>query len=60
LDSQATIRLNHGVSVIVSGENMTNEAFGFYSGSSIYLDQREYYKPTYSLGLRWTPLREKQ
>ena len=60
LDSQATIRLNHGLSVIVSGENMTNEVFGFYTGSPIYVDQREYYKPTYSFGLRWTPLREKQ
>jgi TonB-dependent receptor len=59
LDAQATMRLNHGLSVLVSGENINNEVFGFYTGSRIYVDQREYYKPTISVGFRWTPLSEK-
>jgi hypothetical protein len=28
--------------------------FGFYNGSKIYPVQREYYRATYSFGLRWT------
>jgi TonB-dependent receptor len=59
LDAQVNVRLNHGLNMIVQGENLNNEVFGFYTGSKIYVDQREYYHPTYSLGLRWTPLREK-
>jgi len=30
------------------------EVFGFYQGSPIYVAQREYYKPTYAGGLRWS------
>jgi TonB-dependent receptor len=59
LDAQATMRLNHGLTVLVQGENINNEVFGFYTGSRIYVDQREYYKPTISVGFRWTPLSEK-
>jgi hypothetical protein len=33
---------------------MSNEVFGFYNGSKIYPVQREYYRPTYSFGVRWT------
>jgi TonB-dependent receptor len=58
-DAQATMRLSHGVTVLVSGENINNEVFGFYTGSPIYVDQREYYRPTISVGFRWTPLSEK-
>jgi hypothetical protein len=43
------------LSVVVSGLNLNNEVFGFYQGSSQYMIQREYYQPTYSAGLRWTP-----
>jgi TonB-dependent receptor len=59
LDSQVNVRLSHGVNMIVQGENLTNEVFGFYTGRPIYVTQREYYHPTYSLGFRWTPLRER-
>jgi TonB-dependent receptor len=59
VDAQATMRLNHGLTMLVSGENINNEVFGFYNGSPIYVDQREYYKPTISVGFRWTPLSEK-
>lgn len=59
LDAQATMRLNHGLTMLVQGENITNEVFGFYTGSPIYVDQREYYRPIVSVGFRWTPLSEK-
>ena len=57
LDMQVSYRVHSGLSVLFQGENLTNEVFGFYTGSPIYVTQREYYKPTYSLGLRWYPLR---
>jgi TonB-dependent receptor len=59
LDAQATMLLTHGLTMLVSGENINNEVFGFYNGSPIYVDQREYYRPTISVGFRWTPLSEK-
>ena len=59
LDAQVNVRINGALNMIVQGENLNNEVFGFYTGSKVYVDQREYYHPTYSLGLRWTPLREK-
>ena len=43
----------YGLELVVSGLNLTNEVFGFYNGSKIYPIQREYYKPTYSFGLRF-------
>ena len=57
VDAQGSIGLRHGLSAIVSGLNLTNEVFGFYQGSSQYLIQREYYQPTFSAGLRWSPTR---
>jgi TonB-dependent receptor len=59
LDAQVSFRVHNGLSFLVSGENLTNEVFGFYNGSPFYVDQREYYKPTISVGFRWYPLREK-
>jgi TonB-dependent receptor len=57
IDAQVSYRLHSGLSILAQGENLTNEVFGFYTGRTIYVDQREYYKPTYSLGFRWYPLR---
>jgi TonB-dependent receptor len=59
IDAQGTLRLTHGFTLVVSGLNLNNEVFGFYNGSPQYVVQREYYKPTYSAGLRWTPSRER-
>ena len=39
---------------MIYGLNLTNEPFGFHQGSPIWVDQREYYKPTYAAGLRWS------
>jgi TonB-dependent receptor len=53
IDAQATYYLGKGFTAVAVGENMNNEVFGFYNGSSQYMVQREYYKPTYSGGVRW-------
>jgi TonB-dependent receptor len=58
IDAQATYYLAKGFTVLASGQNMSNEVFGFYNGSPEYMVQREYYKPTYSFGLRWNPHHE--
>ena len=60
LDAQGIIGIRHNLSVVVSGLNLNNEVFGFYQGSSQYMIQREYYQPTYSAGLRWTPTRREK
>lgn len=59
LDAQASIRLAKGFSAVVYGLNLTDEVFGYYTGSPIFVNQREYYKPTYSAGLRYSFNREK-
>jgi TonB-dependent receptor len=54
VDAQAAFRVYRGLQLIVSGLNLTNEVFGFYQGSPQFPIQREYYKPSYSAGLRYT------
>jgi len=54
VDAKASYYLGKGFTVLALGENMNNAVFGFYNGSPQYMVQREYYKPTYSGGLRWT------
>lgn len=58
VDAQGIIGLHRGLSLLVSGLNLNNEVFGFYQGSSQYMIQREYYQPTFSAGLRWSPSKE--
>ncbi|MEO6965868.1 MAG: TonB-dependent receptor [Acidobacteriaceae bacterium] len=55
VDAQGSVTIRPGLKLIVSGRNLTNEVFGFYQGSQQYQIQREYYQPTYSFGLSWTP-----
>ena len=52
-DLQGSYRLYRGLQLTVAGLNLSNEVFGFYTGSPIYPNQREYYKPTLIVGLRW-------
>jgi TonB-dependent receptor len=54
VDAQATYYVFKGFTVLASGANMNNEVFGFFNGSPRFVAQREYYKPTYSLGIKWT------
>ena len=60
VDAQGIVGIGHGLSVVASGLNLNNEVFGFYQGSTQYMIQREYYQPTFSGGLRWTPTREEK
>jgi TonB-dependent receptor len=53
VDAQATYRFWRGFSLLVSGLNLNNEVFGYYTGSDQFVNQREYYKPTYTGGLRY-------
>jgi TonB-dependent receptor len=59
VDAQGSYALHHGFTLLVSGLNLTNEEFGFYYGSPKYDTQREFYHPTYSFGLSWTPVPER-
>jgi TonB-dependent receptor len=59
IDAQMGMRVWRGLHVILNGLNLTNEVFGYYNGQPQYVNQREYYKPTYSASLRWTPGHEK-
>jgi TonB-dependent receptor len=59
VDAQINARVFSGLELVVSGLNLNNEVFGFYNGSPQYMTQREYYKPTYSAGLRWNPTHNK-
>jgi len=54
VDAKASYYLGKGFTALAIGENMNNAVFGFYNGSRQYMVQREYYKPTYSGGIRWT------
>jgi TonB-dependent receptor len=54
VDIQGSYRLYKGLSFVASGLNLTNEVFGFYTGSPIYPNQREFYHPSLILGLRWS------
>lgn len=59
IDMQGSVGLEKGFTFVAYILNVNNEVFGFYNGSSQYLIQREYYKPTYAFGLRWSPTHEK-
>jgi TonB-dependent receptor len=59
VDAQGSIYLGKGFTATVAGLNLNNEVFGFYQGSPQFPIQREYYKPTYTLGLRWDLRHEK-
>jgi TonB-dependent receptor len=53
VDAQATYRVFRGLSAVVSGLNLNNEVFGYYTGSTQFVNQREYYKATISCGARY-------
>jgi TonB-dependent receptor len=59
VDAQASYYLGKGFTVSASEENANNAVLGFYNGSPQYMVQREYYKPIYYGGLRWSLGREK-
>jgi TonB-dependent receptor len=52
IDAQASYTFKQGIQIIVSALNINNEVFGFYNGSEQWWIQREFYKPTVSLGIK--------
>ena len=59
IDIQGSLRLARGLSFVMYGLNLNNEVFGFYNGSTPFLIQREFYRPTVAAGMRWSPTHEK-
>ena len=59
IDLQGTYDLGKGFSAVAYGYNLNNEVFGFYQGNTNSPIQREYYKPSFGGGLRWTPIRNR-
>jgi TonB-dependent receptor len=60
IDAQFSVNIADGVSVYFNGENLNDEVFGFYNGSPQYVLQREFYRPEYSVGVRWNPPLERK
>ncbi len=59
VDLQGSYGLGKGFTAVAYGLNLNNEVFGFYNGNPDITVQREFYKPTYGGGLRWSPLRNR-
>jgi TonB-dependent receptor len=59
IDAQASYYVGKGFTITGSGENMNNAILGFYNGNKYHMTQREYYKPIYYGGIRWSLGREK-
>jgi TonB-dependent receptor len=53
LDAQGSYRFGHGFTLMAYGLNLTNEVFGFYQGATQFVNQREYYRPTWGGGLTY-------
>jgi TonB-dependent receptor len=54
VDAQGSYYMGKGFTFTVQGENLNNALLGFYNGDKTHMTQREYYKPIYSGGLRWS------
>jgi len=59
IDAQGSYKITRNLSIYAYGLNLNNEVFGFYNGSPQYVVQREYYKPTFAGGVRYTFTRER-
>ena len=54
IDVQGSYRLPKGFEVYAYGLNLNNEVFGYYTGSTNFVNQREYYRSTYAGGVKYT------
>lgn len=54
MDAQISYRVTRHLSLMAYGLNLNNEVFGYYTGSTNFVNQREYYRPTYAGGLKYT------
>lgn len=59
VDAQASYYIGKGFTITGSEENANNAILGFYNGSKQNMTQREYYKPIYYGGIRWSLRPEK-
>jgi TonB-dependent receptor len=54
VDAQGSYKISRSFTFYAYGLNLNNEVFGFYNGSPQYVVQREYYKPSFAAGVRYT------
>ncbi len=54
LDAQVSYLFQARVQLVLNVLNLNNAVFGFYNGDPKFVVQREFYGPTFSLGLRYT------
>ncbi len=59
VDAQGSYRLFRGLSLVAYGLNLTNEPFGYYTGSTFYVKQVEYYHATLAGGFRYVFSKER-
>lgn len=52
IDAQGSYSFKSGFQIFVSALNINDEVFGFYNGSERFFIQREFYRPTVSVGLK--------
>ncbi|HUK33467.1 MAG TPA: hypothetical protein VLV86_06140, partial [Vicinamibacterales bacterium] len=53
VDAQALFSITHNLKAQVYALNLSDEVYGLYVGSTQFVRQREFYKPTFAAGLRY-------
>ena len=53
VDLQGTYEIARGLRIVAYGLNINNEVYGLYIGSKQFVRQREYYMPTFAVGLKY-------
>lgn len=53
LDFNANAKVNKNLSIFLEANNLTNQPLYYYQGQKDRLMQIEYYKPTFTAGLKW-------
>jgi TonB-dependent receptor len=46
VDAQVSVRIGHGLTAMLYGLNMTNEVFGYYTGSPVFVNRKRLTKPS--------------
>ena len=54
IDAQINVKVNQHLTFMAYGLNLNNEVFGYYTGSTNFVNQREYYRSTYAGGVKYT------
>ncbi|MDO5608884.1 MAG: TonB-dependent receptor [Capnocytophaga sp.] len=53
LDVNASYKITPQLRIFAEANNLTNQPLRYYQGTSNYMYQAEYYRPTYTLGLKF-------